>query len=184
MPIDRSFTLASTRVSVSSLCTVFVYFVMIKPNNNPFQLCSWWRHQMEIFSPLLALCEGNSPVTGGFPLQRSLASSLIFSWLRLNKRLSKQSRHRWFEMSSCSLWRHCNDIGTAPFSYDITLACWTHFRNYILCLSCIANTMDADGLATQGARASVAILLGRISRNIPLSSPEGLNKHPQNALCT
>ena len=25
---------------------------------------SWWRHQMEIFSALLALCAGNSPVTG------------------------------------------------------------------------------------------------------------------------
>ena len=26
-----------------------------------------WRHQMETFSALLALCEGNPPVTGGFP---------------------------------------------------------------------------------------------------------------------
>ena len=31
---------------------------------------SWWRHQIEIFSKLLALCEGNSPVTGEFPSQR------------------------------------------------------------------------------------------------------------------
>ena len=30
-----------------------------------------WRHQMEIFSALLALCEGNSPVTGEFPSQRA-----------------------------------------------------------------------------------------------------------------
>ena len=29
--------------------------------------CSWWRHQMETFSTLLALCEGNSPTTGEFP---------------------------------------------------------------------------------------------------------------------
>ena len=28
---------------------------------------SWWRHPMETFSALLALCEGNPPVTGGFP---------------------------------------------------------------------------------------------------------------------
>ena len=28
---------------------------------------SWWRHQMETFSLLLALCAGNSPVTGEFP---------------------------------------------------------------------------------------------------------------------
>ena len=28
---------------------------------------SWWRHQMEAFSALLAICAGNSPVTGEFP---------------------------------------------------------------------------------------------------------------------
>ena len=28
--------------------------------------------------------------------------------LRLNKRLSKQSRRRWFDTPSYSLWRHCN----------------------------------------------------------------------------
>ena len=27
----------------------------------------WWRHQMETFSALLALCAGNSPFTGEFP---------------------------------------------------------------------------------------------------------------------
>ena len=31
---------------------------------------SWWRHQMGTFSELLALCAGNSPVTGEFPSQR------------------------------------------------------------------------------------------------------------------
>ena len=30
-------------------------------------LLSWWHHQMETFFELLALCEGNPPVTGGFP---------------------------------------------------------------------------------------------------------------------
>ena len=31
---------------------------------------SWWRHQMETFSALLAICTGNSPVTGEFPTQK------------------------------------------------------------------------------------------------------------------
>ena len=31
---------------------------------------TWWRHQMETCSALLAICEGNSPVTGEFPAQR------------------------------------------------------------------------------------------------------------------
>ena len=30
----------------------------------------WWRHQMVTFSAFLALCAGNSPVTGEFPYQR------------------------------------------------------------------------------------------------------------------
>ena len=58
----------------------------------------WWRHQMETFSALLALIAGNSPVTGEFPSQRPVTRSFdVFFDLRLNKRLSKQSRSRWFE---------------------------------------------------------------------------------------
>ena len=72
----------------------------------------WWRHQMETFSTLLALCEGNSPVTGEFPSQRPVMRSLdVFFDLHLNKRLSKQSRRWWFETPSRSLWRHCNVWG-------------------------------------------------------------------------
>ena len=37
--------------------------------------CTWWRHQMETFSTLLALCEGNSPVTGEFPSRRPVTRS-------------------------------------------------------------------------------------------------------------
>ena len=49
----------------------------------------WWRHQMETFSALLALCAGNSPVIGEFPSQRPVTrSSDIFFDLRLNKRLN------------------------------------------------------------------------------------------------
>ena len=69
-----------------------------------------WRHQIETFSAILALCVGNSPVTGEFPSQRPMTWSFdIFFDLHLNKWLSKQSKRMWFEMSSCSLWHHCND---------------------------------------------------------------------------
>ena len=52
----------------------------------------------------------NSPVTGEFPSQRPVTRSFdIFFDLRLNKRLSKQSRRWWFEALSRSLWRHCNE---------------------------------------------------------------------------
>ena len=72
---------------------------------------SWWRHQMETYSALLATCVGNSPVTGELPSQRPVTRSFdVFFDLCLNKRLSKQSRRWWFETSSHPLWRHCNAI--------------------------------------------------------------------------
>ena len=64
---------------------------------------------METFAALLALCAGNSPVTGEFPWQRPVTRSFdVFFDLHLNKRLSKQSWGWRFETQSCSLWRHCN----------------------------------------------------------------------------
>ena len=36
----------------------------------------WWWHGMERLSTLLALCEGNPPVTGGFPSQRASNADL------------------------------------------------------------------------------------------------------------
>ena len=45
------------------------------------------RHQMETFSVLLALCAGNSPVTGEFPAQRPVTRSLaVFFDLRQKKK--------------------------------------------------------------------------------------------------
>ena len=69
----------------------------------------WWRHQMETFSALLAICAGNSPVPGEFPAQKPVTRSFdVFFDLRLNKRLSKQSRGCWFETLLRTLWRHWN----------------------------------------------------------------------------
>ena len=48
---------------------------------------------METFSALLALCGGNSPVTGKFPSQRPVMRSFdIFFDLRLNKQSRANSR--------------------------------------------------------------------------------------------
>ena len=67
-----------------------------------------WRHQMETFSALLALCAGTSPVTCEFPAQRPVTCSFgVFFDLRLNKRLSKQWWGWWFETTSRPLWRRC-----------------------------------------------------------------------------
>ena len=54
---------------------------------------TWWSHQMETFSALLALSACNSPITGVFPSQRPVTRSFdvffIFAW---------------------TLWCQCNEI--------------------------------------------------------------------------
>ena len=82
---------------------------------------SWWRHQMETFSALLALCAGNTPVPGEFPAQRPVTQSFdVFFDLRPNKRLSKQSWGWWFERLSRPLWRHRNNSTSMPISRIIS----------------------------------------------------------------
>ena len=74
----------------------------------------------------------------------------IFFEMRLNKRLSRKSRHWWFKTTSCSLWRHCNvhfhDV--VPNNPPLAISSqknsrWTsnakgHFRNgtYYRCAVC------------------------------------------------
>ena len=81
---------------------------------------SWWRHQVETFSALLAICAVNSPITGEFPTQRPVTRNFdVFFDLSLNKRLRKQSWGRWHETSSRPLWlwRHCNDNRNGPLHF-------------------------------------------------------------------
>ena len=95
---------------------------------------SWWRHQMEQFNALLALCAGNSPITGEFPSQRTVPRGFdIFLDLRLNKWLSKQSWCWWFGTPSRSLWQHRNDFKVIFYQIHIS---WyflhnKHVRKYI-----------------------------------------------------
>ena len=83
---------------------------------------SWWRHQMETFSALVALCSGDSPVTGESPAQRPEARSFdVFFDLRLNKQLWGRS----FETPSRSLWRHCNVKWHPPRHWlFLCITCW------------------------------------------------------------
>ena len=86
------------------------------------QISPWWRHQMETFSALLAICAGNSPVPVEFPPQRPVTRSFdVYFDLRPNKRLSKQSWGWWFATLSWSLWRRCNDSPQIAASHWILL---------------------------------------------------------------
>ena len=102
---------------------------------------TWWRHQMETFSALLAICAGNSPVPGEFPTQRPVTRGFdVFFDLRLNKRLSKQSWGWWLETLSCSLWRQSNEgnqMVADGFPLRITNVLWQFLA------SCQTNSRDA-----------------------------------------
>ena len=64
-------------------------FMMTSSNGNIFR----------VTGPLCGEFTGQRPVTRSFG---------VFFYLRLNKRLSKQSRGWWFDMPSHPWWRHCN----------------------------------------------------------------------------
>ena len=60
---------------------------------------AWWRHQMESFSALLAICAGNSPVQWRGALMFSLIGARIDGWVN-NDEAGDLRRHR----------AHCNVI--------------------------------------------------------------------------
>ena len=92
---------------------IWQYLIRRLSSSGLFDLAgiAWWRHQMDKFSALLAICAGNSPVPGEFPAQRPVTRSFdVFFDLRLNQRLSKNSWGWWFETLPRPLWRHCNGL--------------------------------------------------------------------------
>ena len=102
---------------------------------------SWWRHQMETFSASLALCVGNSPVTGEFPTQMPVTQSFdVFFDLRPNKRLSEQSWGRWFDTPSHSLWRHCNVTCHYWLFWDIDCVIVYFFTHVCQCVFYVTTT--------------------------------------------
>ena len=119
----------------------------LKPFTTRWHICSlsdgpvaivytWWRHQMETLSALLAICAENSPVPGEFPAQRPVTRSFgVFFDLRLNKRLSKQWWGWRFETLSHPLWCHRNEYtALKTLSSKMKFDCIQpipNFRNYM-----------------------------------------------------
>ena len=68
-----------------------------------------WAIISEIIVSLLALCEGNPPVTGGFPSQR--ASNMKLRWFLCHK--LQQAVEQTVELQICDamalMWCHCNN---------------------------------------------------------------------------
>ena len=78
---------------------------------------------MKTFSALLAICAGNSPVTGEFPSQRPVTRSFdVFFDLPQNKLLSKQWWGWWFETPRRPVWRHFNVLKWLRIYHCIQIA--------------------------------------------------------------
>ena len=88
---------------------------------------TWWRHQMETFSALLALCAGNSPVPVKSPhkgqWRGALMLSLICAWMNdwVNNREAGDLRHHrghydvnvmktCFSRWKCRIWEYDNQV--------------------------------------------------------------------------
>ena len=113
---------------VKSLVILYRYFLSYRPRlphraleygrpcaGEATMTYTWRRHQMEIFSALLAICTGNSPVSGEFPAQRPATRSFdAFFDLRLGERLGKHSWGWWWETPSRPLRRQSNGSTVVP----------------------------------------------------------------------
>ena len=96
---------------------------------------------METSSALLAICAGNSPITGELPTQRPVRQGFdIFFDLRLNKRLSKQSWGWWFETLLRPLWRQSN-VDSCYNSPAFFAMEWNTLRSSFSKLSGVSNSM-------------------------------------------
>ena len=106
------------------LCFFWEYYKQTKPQNEIKDSATvtvgckeWWRHQMETFSALLALCAGNSPVTGEFPhkgqWRGALMFSLFYAWLDgwVNNRDAGLRRHRAHHDVTVMAWLLTTQIG-------------------------------------------------------------------------
>ena len=106
---------------------------------------------------VIAICAGNSQVTGEFPSQRPVTQSFdIFFYLRPNKRLSKQWWGWWFETLSCPLWRH----------YNVTLTIWLHCYTHVY-LCTLLLTKITEYSTYQKSRPGLAICYGLVPAIFP-----------------
>ena len=90
----------------------------------------WWRHQIETFSAnYWPFVRGIHQSSVNSPHKGKCHGALVFSLICLNKRLGKQSRRRWFETPSRSLWRHGNEwqaqeVTASWMGYTLPVSLW------------------------------------------------------------
>ena len=95
--IQKHFPLVAFSIGTNKCLEEFCIFFLNSANEVGRKYISdvdsFWRHQMETFSALLAICVGNSPVIGEFPARRPVTRifdvffdlGLINSWVNSGK---------------------------------------------------------------------------------------------------
>ena len=82
----------------------------------------WWRHQMETFSALLALCAGNSPVNSPYKGQwrGTLMFPLICDWINgwINNREAGDLRHHRDHYDVTAMWWRFVDLNNEALLYQ------------------------------------------------------------------
>ena len=89
---------------------------------------TWWRHQIETFSALLAICAWKSPVIGEFPAQRPVTRSFdVFFHLRNFARCSNYLGCYWLQyleigmnslgLETCIMRHHQVDLILVTFFF-------------------------------------------------------------------
>ena len=97
------------------LCSVTCWYVSTFGDQSA-HVSSWWRHQMETFSALLAICAGNSPVPGEFPAQRPVTRSFdVFFCVSINGWVNN---------------RGAGDLRRHRAHYDVTLLLGLHPKHW------------------------------------------------------
>ena len=81
-------------------------YSLFKFKKRAIRFITWWRHQMETFSALLAICAGNSPVHGEFPAQRPVTRSFdvplicarIYGWVNNHEAGDLRRHHSHYDV--------------------------------------------------------------------------------------
>ena len=105
---------------------------------------TWWRHQMETFSALLAICAGNSPGTGHAELCCFLWSAWINGWVKNREACDLRRHHAHYDVTV--MFRHkditvsaylCGKLASTISSRNksmkcLVTPCWKHHDNVML----------------------------------------------------
>ena len=105
-------TIVYNRISVSDQMVAGNFNLHFYITSLPLVAKSWWRHQMETFSALLALCAGNSPVPVNSPHKGQWRGALMFSFI-----------YAWIND-----WvnnREAGDLRRQDGHYDVIVMCYS-----------------------------------------------------------